>query len=131
MQTIIIGIFFLLHGLVHLLYAGQSGRLFELRPNMTWPDGSWIFSKRLDETTRLLASISLVLAALGFIAGGTVLVIRQDGWRLVPVGSAQAHRAELARKPFVAFLVCMTLAMRNGETIARLWPNSWRRCGRW
>jgi hypothetical protein len=88
MQTIIIGIFFLLHGLVHLLYAGQSGRLFELRPNMTWPDGSWIFPKRLDETTRLLASISLVLAALGFIAGGTGLVIRQDWWRPVTVGSA-------------------------------------------
>jgi hypothetical protein len=31
------GIFFLLHGLVHLLYAGQSLRFFELRPGMTWP----------------------------------------------------------------------------------------------
>ncbi len=28
----------------------------------------------------------------------------------------QAHRAELARKPFATFLACMTLAMRNGET---------------
>lgn len=28
----------------------------------------------------------------------------------------QAHQSELARKPFAAFLVCMTLAMRNGET---------------
>jgi menaquinone-dependent protoporphyrinogen oxidase len=27
----------------------------------------------------------------------------------------QAHQAELAAKPFAAFLVCMTLAMRNGE----------------
>ncbi len=27
----------------------------------------------------------------------------------------QAHRAELARKPFAAFLVCMTLAMKNGN----------------
>jgi menaquinone-dependent protoporphyrinogen oxidase len=27
----------------------------------------------------------------------------------------QAHRAELARKPFATFLVCMTLAMKNGE----------------
>ena len=26
------------------------------------------------------------------------------------------HRLELARKPFAAFLVCMTLAMRNGES---------------
>ena len=28
----------------------------------------------------------------------------------------QSHRLELARKPFAAFLVCMTLAMRNGES---------------
>jgi menaquinone-dependent protoporphyrinogen oxidase len=27
----------------------------------------------------------------------------------------QTHRAELSQKPFAAFLVCMTLAMRNGE----------------
>lgn len=27
----------------------------------------------------------------------------------------QAQRAALAHKPFAAFLVCMTLAMRNGE----------------
>jgi menaquinone-dependent protoporphyrinogen oxidase len=28
----------------------------------------------------------------------------------------KAHRKELSRKPFAAFLVCMTLAMRNGES---------------
>ena len=27
----------------------------------------------------------------------------------------QAHRAELTRKPFAAFLVCMTLAMKKGD----------------
>jgi menaquinone-dependent protoporphyrinogen oxidase len=27
----------------------------------------------------------------------------------------RSHRAELSRKPFAAFLVCMTLAMRNAE----------------
>ncbi|MBK9603627.1 MAG: flavodoxin domain-containing protein [Anaerolineales bacterium] len=51
-------------------------------------------------------------------------------YRAVVVGSAiqgklwlpeamqfvQNHRLELARKPFAAFLVCMTLAMRNGES---------------
>ncbi len=89
MQTIIMGMFFLLHGLVHLLYAGQSWRLFELRPGMTWPDGAWLFSKLLaDETTRLLASISLALAALTFMAGGLGLFIRQGWWRPVTVSSA-------------------------------------------
>src|SRR3972149_5112821 len=37
-------------------------------------------------------------------------------WLPEAIQFVQAHRAELARKPFAAFLVCMTLAMRNGET---------------
>ena len=36
MPAIIMGMFFILHGLVHLLYVGQSGRLFELRPNIVF-----------------------------------------------------------------------------------------------
>jgi hypothetical protein len=86
---LILGIFCVLHGLVHLLYAGQSRRLFELRPGMVWPDGSWLFSKLLgDETARLLASILLALATLGFMAGGLGLLIRQDWWRPMTVGAA-------------------------------------------
>ena len=39
------------------------------------------------------------------------------GQRWLPEATqfVQAHRAELARKPFAAFLVCMTLGLRNGE----------------
>jgi hypothetical protein len=33
----IAGIFLILHGLVHLLYYGQSARRFELAPGLTWP----------------------------------------------------------------------------------------------
>jgi hypothetical protein len=89
MAMIIAGIFLILHGLVHLLYAGQSRRIFELRPHMTWPDGSWAFSKLLGgESIRLLASSLLALAALGFMAGGLGLFIRQGWWRPVVAGSA-------------------------------------------
>jgi len=87
--TIIFGIFLVLHGLVHLLYAGQSVRFFELRPGMTWPDGSWLFPKFLSaETTRLLGSVSLVLAALGFVTGGLGLLLRQAWWQPVTIASA-------------------------------------------
>jgi hypothetical protein len=89
MLRIIFGVFIVLHGLVHLLYFGQSGRLFELQPGMIWPEGSWAFSKLLgDEATRLLASISCVLAAIGFVAGGTGILVRQAWWRPVVLGSA-------------------------------------------
>lgn len=88
-MTTFLGVFLILHGLVHLLYAGQSWRMFELRPGMLWPDGSWLFSKLLgDGPTRLLASVLLALAALGLVAGGLGLVLRQDWWRAAAVGAA-------------------------------------------
>jgi CHASE2 domain-containing sensor protein len=56
---------------------------------MVWPDGSWAFSKFLkNEATRLLASISCILAAIGFVAGGTGILLRQAWWRPVVAGSA-------------------------------------------
>jgi uncharacterized membrane protein YphA (DoxX/SURF4 family) len=85
----IIGVFFVLHGLVHLLYFGQSQRFFELRPGMVWPDGSWAFSRLFgDQVTRMLASISFVVAAVGFVAGGVGLMLGQTWWPPLIVGSA-------------------------------------------
>ena len=90
MLRFIFGIFIVLHGLVHLLYFGQSWRLFELQPGMVWPDGSWAFSKLFgNEVTRLLASISCLVATLGFVAGGiAILLLMQPWWQLLVVGSA-------------------------------------------
>jgi uncharacterized membrane protein YphA (DoxX/SURF4 family) len=89
MLRFIIGVFFVLHGLVHSLYFGQSARYFELKPGTVWPDGSWAFSSLFgDETTRLLASISLILAAIGFVAGGAGIFVGQAWWRPVVVSVA-------------------------------------------
>jgi hypothetical protein len=89
MLRFIIGIFMVLHGLVHLLYFGQSQRLFELQPGMVWPDGSWTFSKWLgDGATRWLAGISCVVAAAGFVAGGIGIMVMQAWWRPLIIGSA-------------------------------------------
>ncbi len=88
-MTLILGIFILLHGLVHLLYLGQSARYFELKPGMVWPDGSWVFSRVVgDAAARSLASVSLILAAIGFLAGGTGILLSQAWWRPVVVGAA-------------------------------------------
>jgi hypothetical protein len=85
----IFGVFIVLHGLVHLLYFGQSARYFELKPGMIWPDGSWVFSRLLGEAaTRNLASISLILAALGLVAGGIGIFVMQGWWRPMVVGAA-------------------------------------------
>ena len=89
MFRIIFGVFVVLHGLIHLLYAGQSMRYFELTPGMLWPDGSWVFSRLLgNEAARNLASISLILAALGLIVGGIGIFVSQAWWRPVIVGAA-------------------------------------------
>ena len=86
---IIVGVFVVLHGLVHLLYFGQSLRLFELQPDMVWPDGSWAFARLLGkETTRWLAAIACLLATIGFMVGGAAILLGQAWWRPVVVGAA-------------------------------------------
>jgi hypothetical protein len=89
MLAIFFGIFLVLHSMVHLLYAGQSWGLFELRPGMTWPQESWLVSKLLGEQgVRLGATVFLVIAALGFAAGGLSLFFQADWWRSVTAVAA-------------------------------------------
>ena len=84
-----LGLFLVLHGLVHLLYFGQSARYFELQPGMIWPDGSWALVKVLGNAgTRSAASILLVLAAVGFVAGGAGAFSTQPWWRTAAAGAA-------------------------------------------
>lgn len=78
MEKVLIGIFVILHGLVHLLYFGQSWRMFEMQPGMTWPDGAWAFSRLMgDDASRLLASFALVVAAIGFVVAGIAILAGQ------------------------------------------------------
>jgi len=89
MIRLILGGFMMLHGLVHLLYFGHSARYFELKPGMVWPDRAWAFSKILgDVATRRLASIFLVLAAIGFVIGGAGILFKQAWWRPVTASVA-------------------------------------------
>jgi len=86
---LIVGVFVVLHGLVHLLYFGQSRRLFELQPDMIWPDGSWAFSRLAGVNgTRWLAGMACILAAIGFVVGGAAILLGQAWWRPVVIGSA-------------------------------------------
>lgn len=88
METIFT-IFIIVHGLVHLLYIGQSQRLFQLQPQLTWPEGSWAFSRLVgDPATRSLASIVCGLAAIGFVGGGIGILASQVWWRPLVIGAA-------------------------------------------
>lgn len=89
MIKIIAGVFLVLHSIVHLLYLGQSARLFEMQAGLTWPDGSWAFSKLLGESsTRTLAIIFCILAAAGFMIGGAGIFFSQSWWRTAVIVSA-------------------------------------------
>jgi hypothetical protein len=102
----VFGVFIMLHGLVHLLYFGQSARYFELKPGMLWPDGSWAFSRLLgNEAARNLASISLILAAMGLIVGGIGILASQAWWRPVVVGAAALS--------FIAYILFWNGRMQN------------------
>ena len=88
MMRVVAGVFLVLHAFVHLLYLGQSARRFELVPGMTWPDGSWIFSKLLgDNRTRTLANLFCILAAAGFVIGAAGIFFGQSWWRTAVVVS--------------------------------------------
>jgi hypothetical protein len=92
----IFGIFIILHGLVHLLYFGQSQKLFELQPRMVWPEGSWIFSRLYEHQPPkwvsgiifTLSAVTFILAAILFIAGGAGLILGQPWWRPTVMSAA-------------------------------------------
>jgi hypothetical protein len=120
---IIAGVFMVLHGLVHLLYLGQSRRLFELQAGLVWPDGSWAFAKLLGEdATRWLAGVACILAALGFMAGGIAILAGQSWWRPLVVGTAAFSAAifvlfwdgsllRLADKGAIAILINLAILL--------------------
>ena len=53
------------------------------------------------------------LTSYGAVVAGSA--IRGKQWLPEAMRFVQTHRAALKQKPFAAFLVCMTLAMSNGE----------------
>jgi len=81
-----LGIFLILHALVHLLYAGQSARLFELKPGMAWPEGAWAISRFLgDRIVRLLASVLLIVTAIALVVNGTGYIADQTWSRSLAI----------------------------------------------
>ena len=74
MVHILLSIFVLLHGVVHLLYFGQSMRFFKLQSELTWPDGSWILDKLAkDRTIRNLGGILMIVSSALFFVGSFAL----------------------------------------------------------
>lgn len=89
MFRILLGIFIILHGLVHLWYFTLSQRLVPFEPEMGWTGRSWLLTDILgDNTARTIASVLFVLATLGFVAGGVGYLADLAWWRTVLIVSA-------------------------------------------
>jgi len=74
---LLLGIFIILHGLVHIWYVVLSLELVEFQPVMGWTGRSWIFTDRLgDEITRKTAAIQYGLAALLFVVAGIMTIFQ-------------------------------------------------------
>jgi hypothetical protein len=84
-----IGIFLMMHAAVHMLYAGQAGGLFELRPGLRWPKEAWLAARVLSERSlQAVGAGSMLLAALAFLAAGVGAIGFQGWWQDVTSGAA-------------------------------------------
>ena len=116
-MNIAVAVFLILHGLVHFLYLGQSMKWYQLGEGMTWPENSWAFSRlSSNKTTRTIASISCVIAALVFVVGGVSIFAKQPVWLWITVSAAafssllvilmwDGKMKELANKGLFAILI--------------------------
>lgn len=89
MLNTLIGVFIILHGLVHLWYVTLSLRLVEFQPAMGWTGSSWLLPAGLQASAgRPLASLLFAAAAIMFTASGVGIFAGGEWWRPVLVGSA-------------------------------------------
>lgn len=89
MLRIAVGVFIVLHGLVHLWYFTLSRGLVEFQPEMGWTGESWLLSPALGgDGARTLGSILYVVATVAFVGAGIVLLARSDSLRwLLPAAA--------------------------------------------
>lgn len=94
-----IGILYILHGLVHLLYMGHSLQYFELEKGLRWPDDSKLLYKiTSQQQKRYTASVLCILAAVFFVTSGISVLIGHS-WNHIEVYAAVG----ISTLPFAAF----------------------------
>jgi len=74
--------------------------------------GKTLVEHGLNEEVLPMREVAVLAPYRAVVAGSA---IQNKQWRPEDIQFMCAHQVELARKPFAAFLVCMTLAIRNGE----------------
>jgi len=87
---VLMGIFVILHGLVHLWFVVLSQDLVEFKPEMGWTGESWLFTGLLGGSTpHTLTSVIYVLATVAFLIAG-VGILSGATWALLLMRGAAA-----------------------------------------
>lgn len=88
-MSIALGILCILHGVVHLLYAGHAYGIFEMQRGMVWPAEAWIAAllKGLP-ATRVLATVGALLGGAWFMLAGVALIVRLSWGQRLTLGAA-------------------------------------------
>jgi hypothetical protein len=85
----IVAIVSILHGLTHFWFVTLSLQLVEFTTDMGWTGQSWLLESILSEgVSRSIAVVLYGLAAIGFVIGGSGLLLNQDWFRLIIVASS-------------------------------------------
>ena len=88
-MNIFLGVFLVLHGLVHMWYVTLSQGWVAFQADMGWTGQSWLLSGSLSEGgTKWLATLLYVLTAVAFTVSGAGKMIEQDWARSWIVVSA-------------------------------------------
>ena len=95
MQTLI-GIFLIMHGLVHWVYAAPQDKTAEAKPFNVLTE-RWLVKKAgLSQSAALkLGIVLMILASVGFVFSGIVLLISQSWWAIPATATAGVSLAFL------------------------------------
>jgi hypothetical protein len=89
-MSTILGIFFILHGLVHMWYFALARRIVPFKEEMGWSGKSWLFTRLVgDQAARLVESLLLGIVTLMFVVGG-IAFLAGAGWGRIGVVASAA-----------------------------------------
>ena len=88
-MTALIGVFIILHGLVHLWYVVLSFQWVTYQPDTGWTGKSWLFSAFMPQATiRSIAGVLFIIATLPFVVSGIGIFIKANWLNNFILGAA-------------------------------------------
>jgi hypothetical protein len=89
MLHIIMGVFLILHGAVHIWYVAMARGVISADADTIWTGKSWLLTRTLgDQMTMTLATLVHSVTTLVFVIAGAGLVAKQEWFAAWAIGGA-------------------------------------------